>query len=188
MKPIPESDEPDQRAVDEVYRRRARQLAERPADRADAATTTAVLVFTLGTERYGIELTDLAEVLPYRGCTAVPGTPAALLGVINVRGDIRPVADLRGVPELRAADASAGGYVVMLRQEGGGRTEGRHHRPGLARSTTRECCPPQDGVPPIPGVALRQSAHRGRRDPDRHRRGAFRSGSRAHVNRTSGGC
>ncbi|MGH9144218.1 MAG: chemotaxis protein CheW [Vicinamibacterales bacterium] len=151
MRPSPESDEPDQRAVDEVYRRRARQLAERPADRTDTATTTAVLVFTLGTERYGIALTDLAEVLLYRGCTAVPGTPAALLGVINVRGDIRPVADLRGVLELAAADASAGGYVVMLRQQGG---------VGLKVDTIDQVCQvdharmlsARDGVSLIPGA------------------------------------
>ena len=106
----------DQRAIDEVYRRRAEQLARRQGGDA-ASTTLAVLVFGLGTERYGIELSALAEVLPYRGCTAIPGAPPALLGVMNVRGDIRAVADLRRLLELPPADDRANGYVVMLRQQ-----------------------------------------------------------------------
>jgi len=104
----------DQRLIDSVYLRRARQLAQRQTQRA-ASSTIAVLVFGLGAERYGIELSALAEVLPYRGCTAVPGGPATLLGVMNVRGDIRAVADLSrilGLPD----DNTERGYVVMLRQ------------------------------------------------------------------------
>jgi len=106
----------DERVIDEVYRRRARQLAERPA--ADVVSTTfGVLVFGLGAERYGLELSALSEVLPYRGCTEVPGTPAALLGVMNVRGDIRAVADLRRILELAPGETGAAGYVVMVRQQ-----------------------------------------------------------------------
>jgi len=104
----------DQRFIDGVYLRRARQLAQRQTPRT-ASSTMAVLVFNVGAERYGIELSALAEVFPYRGCTAVPGGPAALLGVMNVRGEIRAVADLSrilGLPE-GAVDR---GYVVMLRQ------------------------------------------------------------------------
>jgi purine-binding chemotaxis protein CheW len=112
-----DSDDPGQRIIDEVYRRRARQLAERQLERTESATT-AVLVFNLGTERYGLPLSELAEVLPYRGSTPVPGTPAALLGVINVRGDIRPVADLRTLLELASAGGDGGAYVVMLRHGG----------------------------------------------------------------------
>ncbi len=107
----------DQRVLDEVYLRRAQQLARRQADRT-ASTTIAVLVFGLGTERYGLELSALSEVFPYHGCTAVPGSPPALLGVTNVRGDIRAVADLRRILELPAGDDDAGGYVVMVRQKG----------------------------------------------------------------------
>lgn len=108
---------PDQRLIEEVYRRRARQLADRQAGRAESSTL-AVLAFGLGTERYAVELSDLAEVFPYRGSTAVPGAPPALLGVINVRGDIKPVVDLRSILGLRAGDGGGAGYVLMLRQAG----------------------------------------------------------------------
>jgi purine-binding chemotaxis protein CheW len=108
---------PDQMAIDDVYRRRASQLAERKAA-GPGLSTCAVLVFGLGAERYAIELSELAEVFPYRGCTAVPGAPPALIGVLNVRGEIRSVVDLRRVLELPPCDDSTTGYVLMLRQPG----------------------------------------------------------------------
>ena len=107
--------------VEQVYRRRAERLAERQASRV-GDTALAALVFGMGTERYALRLSALAEVFPFRGCTEVPGAPAALLGVINVRGEIRPVADLRRLLDVPAGDASggaAGGYVVMLRRPDG---------------------------------------------------------------------
>jgi purine-binding chemotaxis protein CheW len=108
----------DQDVLDEVYRRRARQLAERPADE-HASATSAVLVFRVGAERYGLELADLAEVFAYHGCTVVPGASPALLGVINVRGEIRCVVDLRRLLQVSADSDSASGYVAMLRRQGG---------------------------------------------------------------------
>jgi chemotaxis signal transduction protein len=108
----------DKVVMAEVFRRRARQLAERRtvSRRAD---THPVLVFRLDRERYAIEVSELLEVLPYRGCTAVPGAPAAVLGVLNVRGDIRPVVDLRRLLGVTAAESASLRYLLMLRHESG---------------------------------------------------------------------
>ena len=103
----------EQQTIDEVYRRRARQLARQPVESSGA--TLPVLVFGLGRERYGLELSELAEVFAYRGCTAVPAAPSAVLGVINVRGDIRAVVDLRRLLDLPSEENSTAGYVVMMR-------------------------------------------------------------------------
>jgi chemotaxis signal transduction protein len=103
------------KTIDEVYRRRAEQLARRPASGA-VATTLGILVLQAGAERYAIELSALAEIFPYRGCTPVPGAPPALLGVMNVRGDLRPVADLGRLLGLPPG-GTGGGYVVMLRRQ-----------------------------------------------------------------------
>ena len=111
----PANEEQDQFVIDEVSRRRAKQLAERKAG-GTGSNTFAALVFGLGTERYAIELSELTEVFPYRGCTAVPGAPPALIGVINVRGEIRSVADLRRILEIPPGDDCATGYVLMLGQ------------------------------------------------------------------------
>ena len=107
----------DQAVIDEVYRRRARRLADRQVG-ATVATTWAVLVFGLGKERYAIELSELAEVIAFRDCTPVPGVSPALIGVINVRGEITAVADLSRLLELQPGDGSAAGYVLILRQQG----------------------------------------------------------------------
>jgi purine-binding chemotaxis protein CheW len=108
----------DSEALEEVYKRRARRLAERQTNVSEVATC-GVLVFRVGEERYGIGLSQLTEVFPYRGCTAVPGTAAALLGVLNVRGEIRAITNGRRILGLPPGDEALTGYVVMVRQATG---------------------------------------------------------------------
>ena len=108
----------DQLVIEEVFRRRAQQLADRRTV-STHAPTCAVLVFALGLERYAIEVAELLEVLPYRGCTAVPGAPPAVLGVLNVRGDLRPVIDLRRLLGIDGAQSASTSYLLMLRHESG---------------------------------------------------------------------
>jgi purine-binding chemotaxis protein CheW len=106
----------DRERMEVVYRERAARLALRRAE-ADTSATFGALVFTLGPERYAIELEDLIEVLPCSGYTEVPGAPQALLGVINLRGDVRPVLDLARVLELpKVADGDAG-FLLLLRKQ-----------------------------------------------------------------------
>src|SRR5262245_40897225 len=92
----------DPAILEAVYRRRAAQLARRQGE-LSAKKTFPALVFGLGSERYAIELSELAEVLPYRTATPVPGVSPSLLGVINLRGAIRAIADLRRILEIEAA-------------------------------------------------------------------------------------
>ena len=100
------------RTLEAIYRERARHLAEKPLEA--RIERVDMLVFGLGDARYAVELSALAEVLPYRGATAVPGAPARLVGVINVRGDIRAIADPRADLGLPAHDRPETGYVLML--------------------------------------------------------------------------
>jgi purine-binding chemotaxis protein CheW len=53
------------------------------------------LTFKLGKEEFGIEVLRVREIMGVQDITAVPGTPPHLKGVINVRGKIIPVVDLR---------------------------------------------------------------------------------------------
>src|SRR4051794_7384370 len=53
------------------------------------------LTFRLGKEEFGIEVLRVREIMGVQDITAVPGTPPHLKGVINVRGKIIPVMDLR---------------------------------------------------------------------------------------------
>ncbi|MCZ2148831.1 MAG: chemotaxis protein CheW [Bryobacterales bacterium] len=60
------------------------------------------LVFQLGREEFGIRVLKVREIMGVQDITAVPQTPAHVKGVINLRGKVIPVVDLRlkfGLPE-----------------------------------------------------------------------------------------
>jgi len=53
------------------------------------------LTFALGEELYGIEILKVQEIRGYEQVTTIPNSPAFLKGVINLRGTIVPIIDLR---------------------------------------------------------------------------------------------
>jgi len=112
---------PGEEQIATAYRERAAELAERRALER-AADTIPVLVFSVGSERYGIEVGDLAEVVPFGHCTPVPEGPRELLGLINLRGEIRSVIDLARMLEIPEAGEATAGYVLILRQTIEGRS------------------------------------------------------------------
>jgi len=71
---------------------RARQSA---AEIAQDPRAGKYLTFRLGKEEFGIQVMHVREIMGVQDITAVPGTPAHLKGVINLRGKIIPVVDLR---------------------------------------------------------------------------------------------
>ncbi|MDT0633359.1 chemotaxis protein CheW [Spectribacter hydrogenoxidans] len=90
--------------------------------RADSslAVTTAVPVrdrwiqFAMGDEQYLIAVLEVQEVMRMLAVTPVPGTPPAVIGVINVRGHIVPVVDLAPLLGLaRQPDTEATRLVVF---------------------------------------------------------------------------
>jgi purine-binding chemotaxis protein CheW len=54
-----------------------------------------VLVFLLDEEEYGIDILTVQEIRGYENVTAVPGVPAHVKGVMDLRGVIVPIVDLR---------------------------------------------------------------------------------------------
>ena len=64
---------------------------------ADAAKTRSgkYLTFGLAKESYGLEILTVREIIGVMDITAVPRTPAFIKGVINLRGKVIPVVDLR---------------------------------------------------------------------------------------------
>ncbi len=108
---------PDEERVREVLRSRAERLA-RPLEEGPPADQTEVLVFRAGEERYGLDLRQLAAVVPSPLCSRVPGGSGKLAGVIQVRGEVRPVWDLRRVLGLPPAEAATSDCVLLLQQDG----------------------------------------------------------------------
>lgn len=78
-----------------------------------------VIVFTIGTARYALELRWVREVVNLGFVTSVPTAPAALGGVCNLHGTILPVLDvgvlLDGVPGLPARQ---GDGALVIEAEG----------------------------------------------------------------------
>ena len=58
-------------------------------------TTRELLTFTLGSEEYGIDILKVQEIRGYDAVTAIANTPEFIKGVINLRGIIVPIVDMR---------------------------------------------------------------------------------------------
>lgn len=76
-----------------VLEARARALAIPPP--AGVGASIEVLEFVLAGERHAIESAWVREVVPLRELTVLPGTPAFVLGIIHLRGEILSVLDVR---------------------------------------------------------------------------------------------
>ena len=85
--------------AERILRERAQALARVPAPPV-AGTVLELLEFGLASERYAIERRYVQEVHPLRELTPLPGTPAFILGIVNVRGRMVPVLDLKKFFEL----------------------------------------------------------------------------------------
>jgi purine-binding chemotaxis protein CheW len=92
----------DAKAADAERTLRARaQALARPPDRAPAkGSMLDLLEFRLASERYALETRHVQEVHPLRELTPLPCTPPFVLGIINVRGRILPVIDMKKFFEL----------------------------------------------------------------------------------------
>jgi len=78
----------------EILHQRARELSTPKNDGLSLVENGMLIVkFLLAKELYGIETRFVQEVLPLKELTMIPGTPAFIMGVINVRGKIFPVLD-----------------------------------------------------------------------------------------------
>lgn len=58
-------------------------------------TNNEFLTFTLGKEEYGIDILKVQEIRGYDAVTTIANTPPFIKGVINLRGTIVPIVDLR---------------------------------------------------------------------------------------------
>lgn len=93
-------------------------------DNAAASPAREVLVFEVGGQRYALPTADVCELVRAVAITPVPGAPAVIEGVVDVRGRVLPVLDVRARFRLpaKALDpsdhfivASAGTRGVILR-------------------------------------------------------------------------
>ena len=90
---------------------------------ADAGTAGGeFLTFALSAEEYGVDILKVQEIRGYDAVTRLPDAPAHIKGVINLRGTIVPVVDMRVKFRLERADY--GPTTVMIVLNVGGRVVG----------------------------------------------------------------
>jgi purine-binding chemotaxis protein CheW len=77
-----------------------------------------LISFTVGAEEYGLELLRVKEVIRMRQITWLPKAPACVKGVINLRGDVIPIVDLRERFGLAAQSQTAATRVIVVEVEG----------------------------------------------------------------------
>jgi purine-binding chemotaxis protein CheW len=92
----------------------AAQAADAPAEFDPAAGLREFLAFRLGAEEYGVDILRVHEIRSYERPTRIAGTPEFVKGVINLRGMIVPIVDLRLKLQLQAAQYDAFTVVIVL--------------------------------------------------------------------------
>ena len=81
---------------------------------AAAADKQQFLSFQLGAEEYGIDILRVQEIRAYEKATRIPNTPEFIKGVINLRGIIVPVVDLRMKFGLETAEYNEVTVLIVL--------------------------------------------------------------------------
>lgn len=77
------------------------------------------LTFALHTEEYGLEILKVREIIGYMAITTVPRTEECIKGVVNLRGQVIPIIDLRlkfGMPEAEVTDKTCIIVVEALKE------------------------------------------------------------------------
>jgi len=75
--------------------------------------TTQYLTFRLDEEIFALDITKVREVLDYTTVTRVPQTPDFMRGVINLRGSVVPVVDLRLKFGMSATESSVNTCIII---------------------------------------------------------------------------
>jgi purine-binding chemotaxis protein CheW len=85
---------------------------------AAAARVNEFLTFKLGGEEYGIDILKVQEIRGYEAVTRIANSPGFIKGVVNLRGVIVPIVDLRVKFELGDARYDAFTVVIILNVAG----------------------------------------------------------------------
>jgi len=97
-----------------ILRERARKLAQGARGNETNGETIEVVKLLMGGEAYGVESSCVREVYPLKDITPLPGTPPFVRGLINVRGQIISVVDLRRFFSLTEMNVTPGSVVVIV--------------------------------------------------------------------------
>jgi purine-binding chemotaxis protein CheW len=81
------------------------------------AGSSQMLTFTLGAETYGVDILRVQEIRGWAPVTRIPQSPPHVLGVLNLRGSIVPIIDLRMRFNLERAEYTPLTVIIVLSVE-----------------------------------------------------------------------
>ena len=81
---------------------------------AEMTETTQYLTYKLGAEVFALDISKVREVLDFTTVTKVPRTPEFMRGVINLRGSVVPVVDLRLKFGMSATEKTVNTCVIIV--------------------------------------------------------------------------
>ena len=75
------------------------------------------VTFFIGEEEYGIKIQSVQEICPLKELTHLPNTPEHIKGILNLRGNVIPVIDLRKVFHLPSIPATRSSVIIILKNK-----------------------------------------------------------------------
>lgn len=84
------------------------------SDQQHGGQSRQVLTFVLGSETYGVDILRVQEIRGWSAVTKIPHAPAHVLGVLNLRGSIVPIVDLRMRFALKHAEYTAVTVIIVM--------------------------------------------------------------------------
>lgn len=101
----------------QIMKERAHALAREPLEKAVTQERLEIIGFVLASETYAVEMAFVREVVSLKEFTPVPGMPPFILGIVNVRGQILSVVDLKkffSLPEMGLGQLNT---LIILRND-----------------------------------------------------------------------
>jgi purine-binding chemotaxis protein CheW len=84
------------------------------ANSLDASEGEQFVTFSLADEEYGVDIMKVQEIIGYQGFTKIPNLPPFIKGVLNLRGTVVPVIDLRAKFVLEEKEYNKFTVIIVL--------------------------------------------------------------------------
>jgi len=76
------------------------------------------ITFHVGTELFGVDIMCVEEIIIPRKCTAIPRTPDYFVGIINLRGEVISILDMRQRFHLDSAETTENSRIIVIHSQG----------------------------------------------------------------------
>ncbi len=101
-----------------VLRSRAKALAKLPASQTKIEDGLELVEFLVAGDKYAVDSLSVREVYALRELTPLPCAPTFILGIVNVRGQILAVLDIRRLLDLTATGLTNASRIIVVEDNG----------------------------------------------------------------------